>query len=88
MTSTMRMILSACAEGMAIETGTGTSKTAVVYDLPFDSTPVVTFSMTATDSGNDGYLQTQSATGHTLTTTTAKAYNYIAVGFRTKKPGR
>lgn len=88
MTSTNRMILSLCADGYAVEIGTGTSKTAVTYDIPFDSTPIVLFSMTATGSGNDGYFQTSATNTHTLTTTTAKAYNYVAWGPRKKRPGR
>lgn len=87
-TSTQRKVRSFCAEGEAIERGTGTSNTAVVYDTAFDAAPIVTCTMTATGSGNDGYLQTSATTGHTLTTTTAKAYNYIAMGARKLRPGR
>jgi len=56
MTSTHKKIISFCADGWALEVGTGTAKTAVTYDLPFDATPTVLFSMTATGSGDDGYL--------------------------------
>ena len=77
-----------CTDGNAIETGTGTTGTAVTYDIPFDSAPVILFSMTATGSGDDGYIQTSNTNNHTVTATTAKAYNYIAWGPRNKRPGR
>jgi hypothetical protein len=82
------MIESLCGEGYALETGTGTSGTGVTYDLPFDSAPKVFFSMTASGSGDDGYIQTNNTNGHTLTTTTAKAYMYFVIGKRLKKLGR
>jgi hypothetical protein len=88
MTSDNKKILSFCSDGYAIEVGTGTTGTAVTYDIPFDAAPTVMVTMTATGSGDDEYLQTNNTNNHTVTATTAKAYAYLAFGERKKKPGR